>query len=253
MTTVGEPVRLMAMNPGPMTGPGNNTWFLDGAEPTLIDAGVGHPEHVEELARALGGRPLARVLVTHGHSDHSGGVPALRARWPDVEVGAFTFDDRTGHRQLNDGDVVRAGDAELGVLHTPGHAEDHICLFEPASRALYTGDMVLAGSTVVIPASRGGDLRAYLLALERLAALKPSRIYPGHGDVIDDPVELIRAYLTHRRRREQQISRYLTEGLTTAEEIAARLYPNLPDALRAAARETVEAHLRKLRDDGRLG
>lgn len=253
MTGAHEPVRVLARNPGPMTGPGNNTWFLDGAEPTLIDAGVGHADHVGELAALLRGRPLARVVVTHAHSDHIGGLPALTAQWPDMEICRFTLGDEPGIRRLKDADVVRAGDVGLDVLHTPGHAPDHVCLFDRSAGFLYAGDMLLAASTVVIPAGRGGDLRAYLASLRRLAALDPRRIYPGHGEVIDEPVALIEAYILHRERREQQILRCVTEGLMTAEEIVARLYPNLPEVLKPAARETAEAHLQKLRDEGLLG
>ena len=79
-------VPIDAGNPGPLTGRGNTTWLLDGGEPTLIDAGVGAASQLDAIARALGGRPLVRVLLTHGHPDHASGVPALRERWPQVEV-----------------------------------------------------------------------------------------------------------------------------------------------------------------------
>ena len=75
-----EPILIPAGNPGAMTWSGNNTWLLNGAEPTLIDAGVGKPDHVDAIALALGGRALARVLITHGHVDHASGAPALRSR-----------------------------------------------------------------------------------------------------------------------------------------------------------------------------
>lgn len=248
-----EPIRLPAHNPGLMTGPGNNTWLLDGAEPTLVDAGVGHPDHLDDIARHLEGRALARVIVTHAHGDHIGGVPALRARWPTLDVCRFVDGDHTGIHPLRDGQSIRAGDIDLRVVHTPGHAPDHICLFDMPRGFLYAGDMILAGTTVVIPAARGGDLRAYLDSLATLAALHATRIYPGHGEVIDDPNAAIEAYLLHRRRREKQILGYIAKGLTTAEAIVDRAYPHLPDAMKPAARDTVEAHLRKLRDEGRLG
>ena len=82
-----------ALNPSPMTGAGNNTYLLDGAEPTLVDAGIGSPGHIEALAAALADRPLARVIVTHGHADHASGVPALRARWPGLDACKFVVDD----------------------------------------------------------------------------------------------------------------------------------------------------------------
>ena len=66
----------------------------------------------------------------------------------------------------------------------------------------------------MIPAGRGGNLRDYLASLERLAALAPARIYPGHGPVIERPVELIGEYLEHRRMRDRQIVACLADGLT---------------------------------------
>src|SRR5215471_18981588 len=191
------PVLVLAGNPGPMTGAGNNTWLIDGAEPTLIDAGVGHVQHVDAIAAALGGRDLARVLVTHHHADHSSGIDALRARWPKLDAGKYAQAGERGWRPLADHDHVRAGDRDLLVVHTPGHAPDHICLWDPADRAVYSGDMLAIGTTVMIPAGRGGNLRQYLASLERMAKLDPRVAYPGHGPVIDRPVDLIREYVAH--------------------------------------------------------
>src|SRR5262245_1701187 len=184
-----------ALNPGLLTGRGNNTWLLDGAEPALIDAGLGQREHVDAVAAALGGRPLARVLVTHGHADHASGASALRARWPGVELHKWPLPGETGWTPLADGQRIRAGDRELDVVYTPGHALDHTCFWDAAARELYAGDMVALGTTIVVPGERGGGLRAYLASLERMAALKPARILPGHGDIIERPLELIAEYL----------------------------------------------------------
>lgn len=240
---------LLAANPGPLTGPGNNTWFLDGKIPALIDAGVGAPAHVDAVAAALGNRPLGRVLVTHGHPDHASGVPALRARWPALEAWKWPAAGESGWQDLSDGQRIGAGDRELTVIHTPGHAPDHVCLLDERSGDLFAGDMVVQGSTVMIPAGRGGDLRAYLASLERLAALQPSRILPGHGPIIDRPLELIAEYLEHRRQRESQVRACLADGVTDVDAIVDRIYPNLLAALRPAARMTVEAHLDKLRTE----
>lgn len=239
-----------ALNPGALTGRGNNTWLLDGEEPTLIDAGVGVAAHVEAVADALGGRALRRVLVTHGHSDHASGVPALRARWPSVEAAKFIIGDETGWTALADGQQIRAGDAVLTVVHTPGHALDHVCFWNAATRGLYGGDMVVHGTTVMIPAGRGGGLRAYLRSLERMAALAPARIFPGHGPVIVDPLGLIAEYVEHRRLRDAQVAACLRDGISDADAIVARVYPDLAPELVPAARATVEAHLEKLREDG---
>jgi glyoxylase-like metal-dependent hydrolase (beta-lactamase superfamily II) len=241
-----------AFNPGPLTGRGNNTWLLDGAEPTLIDAGIGQPEHVDAVAAALGGRPLARVLVTHGHSDHAAGAPSLRARWPRVELHKWLLPGEAGWRPLSGGQRLRAGDRDLEVIHTPGHALDHVCFWDASARELYAGDMVALGTTIVVPGERGGGMQAYLASLERMAALKPGRIYPGHGDIIERPLELIAEFIEHRRLRESQVVACLDAGVTEVDEMVARIYPGLADAIRPAARQTVEAHLAKLKAEGRI-
>ena len=241
-----------AFNPGPMTGRGNNTWLLDGAEPALVDAGIGEREHVDAVAAALGGRPLARVLVTHGHSDHATGAPSLRARWPGVELHKWLLPGEVGWRPLSDGQRLRAGDRDLEVIHTPGHALDHVCFWDASARELYAGDMVALGTTIVVPGDRGGGMQAYLASLERMAALKPRRIYPGHGDIIERPLELIAEFIEHRRLRESQVVACLDAGVTEVDEMVARIYPGLADAIRPAARQTVEAHLAKLKAEGRI-
>lgn len=233
-----------------MTGAGTNTWFIDGAEPALVDAGTGEAAHIEAIAAVLRGRPLVRVLVTHGHADHASGVPALHARWPGLEACKRVLGPESGWRAIEGGDRMRAGDTQLRVIVTPGHALDHVCFWHEASRSLFAGDMVLRGTTVMIPAGRGGGLRAYLASLERLLALQPERIYPGHGAVIEDPIAAIQQYIERRRAREQQIAALVSAGVSDVEELVRRIYPGLSEGVRPAARATVEAHLEKLREDG---
>ena len=245
-------VLVPAHNPGPMTGAGNNTWLIDGREPTLIDAGVGHVAHVDAVAERLDGRPLARVLVTHGHADHSSGVTALRARWPAIEACKWIQSGDDGWQPLNARASIVAGDGELDVIHTPGHAPDHVCFFDAQTRALFSGDMLVLGSTVMIPAGRGGNLRDYLASLDRLAALQPMRAFPGHGAIIERPVALIDEYIAHRRLRESQVLERIAAGITDVDAMVARIYPNLAMGVLPAARATIEAHLEKLRDEGRV-
>jgi len=235
------PLVILAGNASEWTGPtGNNTWLLPGPEPALVDAGVGTPEHVEAIARALGGVPLARVFITHAHPDHVSGLPALKARWPMVDV--VDIDDA-----LAGVTAVPAGGGLLELLVTPGHAPDHLCFFDRESGDLYCGDLARIGGTIVIPAKKGGDLTAYLASLRRIRDVRPRRMLPGHGPIIDDPIALIDQYLAHRAERERQIIDAMNAGARSVDEIVARVYPGLSPALRGAAAETVQSHLTKLR------
>src|SRR6266508_79154 len=234
------PILIAAGNPSEWTGPsGNNTWLLPGRAPALIDAGVGNPEHVEAVARALDGAPLARVLITHWHPDHVKGLPALRDRWSGLVVVEAA------------GAPVPAGDGQLEIIPTPGHSPDHLCFFDREAGDLYCGDLARKGGTIVIPARKGGDLRAYLASLALVRALAPRRLLPGHGPIVDDPAALIDEYLAHRQKREQQILQAILEGARTVDAIVRRVYPALPESLSDAAADSVRAHLKKLRDEGR--
>jgi glyoxylase-like metal-dependent hydrolase (beta-lactamase superfamily II) len=234
---------LPAHNASPWTGPtGNNTYLLSGREPALIDAGVGNAAHIQSVETALAGQPLRRVLVTHSHPDHIGGLDAIVSKWPSVEV--------VRDRHLEE--TVKAGDTELRIIATPGHAPDHLCFFDEASRDVYCGDLVRIGGSIVIPASKGGDLRKYLDSLKRVRALSPKRLLPGHGPIVDDPVSLIDEYLRHRAQREEQVIAALANGAMTPEAIVACIYGELSPSLRTAAADSVLAHLVKLHDEGRV-
>lgn len=252
-----HPVALNARNPGPMTGGGNWTWLLPGRIPTLIDAGTGHPRHIDSIAGALKAQPLAQVLVTHAHSDHASGAPAIAERMRSVRFCKMPWPERDSRwpapwEPLSDGDAVEAGDTSLTVLHTPGHAPDHLCFWHEESRTLFGGDLAINGTTVYIPAASHGDLGAYLASIEKVLALQPARILPAHGTVIHDPVAVLRRYLLHRQEREQQILDLVTQGVETSDAIAGVLYRGLGDPLMSRAREMVGAHLIKLERDGKV-
>ena len=151
-----------------------------------------------------------------------------------------------------DGDEVAAGDGCLRVIHTPGHAPDHVCFFDEESRTLFCGDLVIEGASVVIPASRGGSLTAYLHSLDVIRALRPDRVLPAHGPKITDLPALVAQYVEHRRRREAEILDALAAGPMTLDAIVSHVYLDLSQALRLMATESVLAHLIKLRDEGRV-
>jgi glyoxylase-like metal-dependent hydrolase (beta-lactamase superfamily II) len=251
-----DPIVLDACNPGPMTGAGNNTYLLasQGAA-ALIDAGVGHPDHLAALDRALreSDATLRVVAVTHDHADHVSGVrdiaavhpSATFAKWPGRETSAGL-----PWQLLQDGETLEVGDECLTVVYTPGHAPDHLAFWHGPTRALFTGDLVVSGGSIVIDVTRGGDLRQYLRSLDRVLELEPSRLFPAHGPRVDDPVTLVRAHVAHRLMRERQVVTALAEGHRSVEAIAESIYHGLDARLMAAARENVRAHLQKLSADG---
>jgi glyoxylase-like metal-dependent hydrolase (beta-lactamase superfamily II) len=140
----------------------------------------------------------------------------------------------------------------LTAVHTPGHAPDHLCFWHEPTRTLFCGDLAVRGTTVVIPASAGGDVAQYIASIQRILALAPSRLLPAHGPVVDNPEKLLRNYLEHRRERDEQVLAALAAGDTSADAVVSRVYTALALPLVPMARESVTAHLVKLEREGRV-
>ncbi|MBB2168777.1 MBL fold metallo-hydrolase [Gluconacetobacter aggeris] len=240
--------RVVAPNPGPMTGHGTNSWLVDHPGGTaIIDPGSDHPAHLEALLAAAGGR-ITHILLTHTHRDHLTGARPLgqMAGAPVCGFRHSAVPSFTPDIALDDGSVV----AGLTVLHTPGHATDHLC-FLTADGILFTGDHIMGWSTTMVPPAPDGSVRQFLDGLARIDALAPSLLLPAHGPPIPAPESCIRALIAHRLSREERILAALHQGPATLDEMMRRVYRAIPPTLRRAAELNLLAHLEKLRDDGR--
>src|SRR5690242_6831992 len=211
-----EIVRIVAPNPGPMTGEGTNT-YLYGAKPcAVIDPGPDIAEHIDAIraaAKKRGG--IGAILLTHSHGDHADGAKRLE-----------------GDAILPAGGEVHAG---LRALATPGHAADHVCLLTE-NGVCFSGDLVLGeGSTFVPP--DGGSLAAYMESLHLVQAEEPRLICPGHGPWITDPAAKLAEYIEHREMRERRLIAALDRGERSRDALLADVWDDVPQELIPAARQ----------------
>jgi glyoxylase-like metal-dependent hydrolase (beta-lactamase superfamily II) len=233
---------VLAPNPGPYTLSGTNSWLVGRNPAHLIDPGPAIPAHLDALAREIDERGgLAAILVTHSHRDHSEAAAALHAS-SGAPVAAMRPDADV---ELADGDAI----GPIVALATPGHASDHLSFLY--GRVCFSGDTVVGEGSVFI-APEPGSLSGYLAALARLRELDLELIAPGHGPLIEQPNAKLDEYLEHRRRREQLLLAALADGLRERQELLERVWGELPPALLPIARLTLEAHLGKLAEEGRL-
>ncbi len=250
--------RVLAANPGFMTGPGTNSYLIGHKEILVVDPGPAIPGHVDalmEAAEALGGK-IRWIALTHTHQDHAPAALELKERTgadilgqsplPSDPAQALIRVDRT----LAHGDRLQTAEFSLRALHTPGHVGNHLCYLLEEEKLLFSGDHLINGSTVVIipPSGSMGD---YLRSLELLTREDIARIAPGHGDVIDNAQALIQFTIHHRLAREAKVMAKLTPELQTLEALTAQVYDDVSPALHPVARYSLHAHLIKLRDEGK--
>lgn len=243
--------RIVAPNPGVMTGPGTNTYLVGIDEIVVVDPGPADDSHLDAIV-GCGGDRIRWIAVTHTHPDHSPGAEGLKERTGAEVVG---FDRRDGFkpdRRMADGDTVEATEFRLQAIHTPGHASNHLCYLVEEERMLLSGDHIMSGSTVVIKPP-DGDMAAYLRSLERLRKLRLRSIGPGHGHVIDKPAEVIDWYIAHRLEREAKVLAALeAAGTAKVDQLVPAVYAEVDEALYPVARYSLWAHLLKLAADGRV-
>jgi glyoxylase-like metal-dependent hydrolase (beta-lactamase superfamily II) len=243
--------RIVAPNPGPMTGPGTNTYLVGIDEVVVVDPGPEDESHLEAIL-GCGGDRIRWVALTHHHADHAPGAVALCER-TGAELLAFGRRDGVRpDRRLADGDRIEATEFRLRAVHTPGHSSDHLCYFLEEERMLLSGDHIMEGSTVVIRPP-DGDMSAYLASLAKVRALRLRTIAPGHGRLIEHPNELIDWYVAHRLEREAKVVDAIeAAGQATVDQLVPVVYAEVPEALYPVARHSLHAHLLKLADDGRV-
>jgi glyoxylase-like metal-dependent hydrolase (beta-lactamase superfamily II) len=240
---------LLAPNPSPLTLDGTNTWVI--AEPgsssaVVIDPGPDDEQHLRRVhAEAVAGdRRIARILLTHGHLDHSAGAVRL-GELSGARIQAADPVGRLGIEGFGDGDVITAAGCELRVLATPGHSADSVSLLLPADGALFTGDTVLGRGTTVI--AQDGNLGDYLQTLGRLRELAGAMdlrlLLPGHGPMLADPVATLDYYIAHRAERLDQVRSALAAGARTPAEIVAMIYTDVDRSVWPAAEWSVRAQL----------
>jgi glyoxylase-like metal-dependent hydrolase (beta-lactamase superfamily II) len=246
--------RLIAPNPGMMTGPGTNTYILGEKEIAVIDPGPAIDSHIDLICELAPG-PIKWILVTHTHPDHSPAVKELAARTGAERLGRPAPDgkhqDRTfaPDRILADGDIFEAVEFSLEVIHTPGHASNHLCYLRPETGWLFTGDHIINGSTVVIDPP-DGNMADYLTSLESLMDKELTTIAPGHGDPIDSPYEAIAWIINHRLEREARVIAALNaHSNSTLSELLPHVYGDVHERLYGVAERSLLAHLLKLEDD----
>jgi glyoxylase-like metal-dependent hydrolase (beta-lactamase superfamily II) len=254
--------RIVANNPGPYTFLGTNSYVVGSGEVVVIDPGPADERHLQAIASAVAGERLAYILVTHSHRDHCAGARGLQ-RLAGGKIAAFgsiarergapglnyDFVDAAflPDRRLKDGDTIRCKGFALDVLHMPGHAPDHLCFALVGKRTVFTGDHVMGWNTTVI-APPEGNMAQFLASLERLMQRHDKMFLPGHGGRIQTPQRVVKAYIMHRKWREQTILACLDEGVCTIPRIVARLYGALDADLKQAAALSVYAHLEHLID-----
>ena len=255
--------RVLANNPSPFTHTGTQTHLIGTTDIAVIDPGPDDPAHTAALLRAIGGRPVTAIVITHTHRDHSPGAAPLKAATGAPIIGCAplalddlgpradaSFDaDYAPDRVLADGESVASEDWTLIALATPGHTSNHLAFALPETKALFTGDHVMGWSTTIV-SPPDGDMASYMTSLVKLQQRDDRIFYPAHGDPVDRPQRLVRGLIGHRKQREGQIRRLLDTGPQTIPAMVARMYVGIDPRLFPAAERSVLAHLIDLASRG---
>ncbi|MCG8413189.1 MAG: MBL fold metallo-hydrolase [Pseudomonadales bacterium] len=249
--------RILGRNPGPMTGPGTNSYLMGRERLCLLDPGPLDPDQLQCFLQAIGQRKLEYILLTHTHGDHSPGAAPLSDA-TGAEVVGLPAPDAIGQdhsfqptRNWQHGDLIDLGEYRLELIHTPGHVSNHICYLLLEEGLLFTGDHVLQGTTsVILPPD--GNMSDYLNSLRLLQQRDLRYLAPGHGGLMSQPQEEITNLIAHRLKRESKIvSSMQSLGACKIDELVLVAYDDVAPHLIPWAKKTLTAHLVKLQDEGR--
>ena len=233
----------------------------------MIDPGPNLPEHRAALDKALEGRSISHVLMTHHHIDHSPlAIPLARdhgckvygygmqVRPPEGgEVRLEAGDDLSFNPdvEIRCGDVIEGDGWTIDVIHTPGHTSNHMCYALREENTLFSGDHIMGWSTSVV-SPPDGHMGDYLDSLRRIKARHFDKIWPTHGPCIEQVDEFVQAYIDHRLNREVQIMDALKTGQSVIIDIVKKLYVDIDKRLYPAAAHSVLSHLIHMRETGRV-
>jgi glyoxylase-like metal-dependent hydrolase (beta-lactamase superfamily II) len=246
--------RVLAHNPSAFTYYGTQSYLIGTDQVAVIDPGPDLPEHIDALEQAIGGRPVAAIMCTHTHRDHSPAARPLAERISAPVIGCAplaletvgpradaSFDgDYSPDGVLEDGETLDVDGESVTVVATPGHTSNHLCFAYRG--ALFSGDHVMGWSTtVVVPPD--GDMAAYMASLDKLRRRDDRAYYPAHGPAVANPQQYVRHLVGHRMQREKQILGLVGEKPRAIPDIVANAYPGLDPRLVPAAGGSVLAHL----------
>jgi glyoxylase-like metal-dependent hydrolase (beta-lactamase superfamily II) len=248
--------RIVAPNPGVMTGPGTNTYLLGDDEVAVLDPGPAIPAHIDAILEAAGDR-IRWIICTHTHPDHSPAWQAVAAQTGAQVIGALPADDMfqddtfKPDRELQHHDVLATDEFTLRAVHTPGHVSNHYCFFLEQEHMLFAGDHIMNGSTVVIvPPS--GDMKAYIESLQLLLRYPLKFIAPGHGEIMEDSRAVVEWLVNHRLKREAKVIAGLQQsGRIPVDALVTLVYDDVDTALHKMAKLSLSAHLIKLQRENR--
>jgi len=240
--------RILAMNPGPRTGLGTNTYMVGIDEIAVIDPGPMDQNHLDSII-GCGGDLIRWILVTCADDDHAGAVPAL-AEQTGAKVMAMC--DIDCDVKLEDGQQVVGTEFRLTTKHLPGPSADNVGFVLEEERMLMSGRLIIDGPSVGLNEPPDGDMAAYMQSLESLKKLRLKRIAPAHGYVIEEPKPFIQDYIDHRVAREAEILAALGSDSLRVEDVVERIYGDVDPELADLAANNALAHLIKLRADGKV-